>query len=397
MLPRESLLRHIRDALRRSPIVVLIGPRQVGKTTLARSLLDPSSPNYFDLEDPLSLSRLDEPRTALESLRGLVVIDEIQRRPDLFPVLRVLADRPDHDARFLILGSASGELLRQSSESLAGRVERIDIPGFTLADVGAERQDLLWHRGAFPRSFLADTPADSAVWRKQFMQTLLERDFPQWGVRVPAAALRRFWTMLAHYHGRTWNATEPARALDVSPQTMRRHLDLLTDAMVVRQLAPWHANLAKRQVKAPKVYIRDSGVLHALLGLDTEQAVFSHPRLGASWEGFAIEQVLATQPHDEAYFWATHQDAEIDLILRRGDRLFGVECKRADAPRVTPSIRIALDDLPLERIAVLYPGNRRVTLADRVELVPLSTLAGSEHLFDLGEPFGAPAVPRPQR
>lgn len=382
MLDRESLLRVVKDALRRSPLVVLIGPRQVGKTTLARALLDPSSPNYFDLEDPLSLSRLDEPRTALESLQGLVVIDEIQRRADLFPVLRVLADRPDHDARFLILGSASGDLLRQSSESLAGRMERIDIPGFTLAEVGAEQQDRLWHRGAFPRSFLAATPTDSAVWRKQFMQTLLERDFPQWGVRVPAVALRRFWTMLAHYHGQTWSATEPARALDVSPQTMRRHLDLLTDAMVVRQLAPWHANIAKRQVKAPKVYIRDSGLLHALLGLDTEQAVLSHPKLGASWEGFAIEQVLATQPHDEAYFWATHQDAEIDLILRRGDRLFGVECKRADAPRVTPSIRIALEDLPLERVAIVYPGSRRVTLADRVELVPVSALAESVALFD---------------
>jgi uncharacterized protein len=382
MLHRESLLRLVQDALRRSPVVVLIGPRQVGKTTLARALLDPSSPNYFDLEDPLSLSRLDEPLTALESLHGLVVIDEIQRRADLFPVLRVLADRPDHDARFLILGSASGDLLRQSSESLAGRMERIDIPGFTLAEVGAEHQDRLWHRGAFPRSFLAATPTDSAVWRRQFMQTLLERDFPQWGVRVPAIALRRFWTMLAHYHGQTWSATEPARALDVSPQTMRRHLDLLTDAMVVRQLAPWHANLAKRQVKAPKVYIRDSGILHALLGLDTEQAVLSHPRLGASWEGFAIEQVLATQPHDEAYFWATHQDAEIDLILRLGDRLFGVECKRADAPRVTPSIRIALEDLALERVAVVYPGHRRVALADRVELVPVSALAGSVALFN---------------
>lgn len=382
MLDRESLLCVVKDALRRSPIVVLIGPRQVGKTTLARALLDPSSPNYFDLEDPLSLSRLDEPRTALESLHGLVVIDEIQRRAELFPVLRVLADRPNQDARFLILGSASGDLLRQSSESLAGRMERIDIPGFTLAEVGAEHRDRLWHRGAFPRSFLAATPADSAVWRKQFMQTLLERDFPQWGVRVPAVALRRFWTMLAHYHGQTWSATEPARALDVSPQTMRRHLDLLTDAMVVRQLAPWHANIAKRQVKAPKVYIRDSGILHGLLGLDTEQAVLSHPRLGASWEGFAIEQVLATQPHDEAYFWATHQDAEIDLILRRGDRLFGVECKRADAPRVTPSIRIALEDLPLERVAIVYPGNRRVALADRVELVPVSALAGSVALFD---------------
>ena len=381
MIARQSLSTAIRAAVSRFPVVVLTGPRQSGKTTLARELLREDSPNYFDLEDPLSLARLDEPRTALEPLRGLVVIDEVQRRPDLFPVLRVLSDRPQRPARFLILGSASGDLLRQSSESLAGRVHRIEIGGFTLAELGAGPAARLWRRGGFPLAFLARSEAQSVAWRQQFVQTLLERDLPQWGVRVPATALRRFWTMIAHYHGQVWNAAEPARALDVNPSTTRRYLDLLTDALVIRQLQPWHANLGKRQVKSPKVYVRDSGLLHRLLGLDTERALLSHPALGASWEGFVIEQVLAAEPHDEACFWATHQGAEIDLILRRGSRLLGVECKRTDAPRLTPSIRTALEDLRLERVAVIYPGSKRFSLAPRVEAVPLGALTEPGRLF----------------
>ncbi len=363
-------------------LVVLSGPRQVGKTTLAREFLSEDSPNYFDLEDPPSLARLDEPKTALEPLRGLVVIDEVQRRPDLFPILRVLADRRDVPARFLILGSASGDLLRQSSESLAGRLERIEIGGFDLSETGADAADMLWRRGAFPDAFLAESEADSVAWRKDFIQTLLERDFPQWGVRVPATALLRFWTMLAHFHGQTWNAADPARALGVNPSTVRRYLDLLTDAMVVRQLQPWHANVAKRQVKAPKIYLRDSGLLHRLLGMDDERALLTHPRLGASWEGFVLEQVLATEPHDDAWFWATHQGAEIDLILRRGDALWGVECKRADAPRMTPAMRIAMRDLGLSGIAVIHPGTKRYPLADAVEAVPLRALARPGGLFE---------------
>ena len=313
--------------------------------------------------------------TALRPLEGLVVIDEVQLRPDLFPVLRVLADRQAAPARFLILGSASGDLLRQTSESLAGRLERISIGGFTLPEVGAEAEETLWRRGGLPLSFLASREADSLAWRRSFAQTLVERDLPQWGVRVPAAALRRFWTMVAHYHGQTWNAAEPARALGVSESTTRRYLDLLTDAFMVRQLQPWHANLRKRQVKAPKVYVRDSGMLHQLLGISTAKDLLSHPKLGASWEGFVIEQVLATEPHDEAYFWATHQGAEIDLILRRGDQLWGIECKRTDAPRMTPSIRIAMRDLGLERVAIVYPGTKRYPLTDRVEVVPSKALA----------------------
>ncbi len=378
---RPSMLSAIETALARRPVVVLTGPRQCGKTTLARELLSEASLNYFDLEDPASLARLDEPMTALRPLEGLVVIDEVQRRPELFPVLRVLADRRAKPARFLILGSASGDLLRQSSESLAGRMERIGIGGFSLREVGARAGQTLWRRGGFPLSYLADSEADSLAWRKQFMQTLLERDFPQWGVRVPAVALLRFWTMLAHYHGQVWNAAEHARALGVSESTCRRYLDLLSDALMIRILQPWHANLRKRQVKSPKIYVRDSGLLHQLLGIASDKALLSHPRLGASWEGFVMEQVLSVEPHDEALFWATHQGAEMDLILRRGDRLLGVECKRVDAPRMTPSLHIALGDLQLERVAVIYPGDKRYPLSDRVEAVPLEALAEPRGLF----------------
>ena len=382
MIQRTSILSELNNALSRSRVVVLVGPRQSGKTTLARQLLEEDSVNYFDLEDPASLGRLDEPMTALKPLDGLVVIDEIQRRPDLFPVLRVLADRKEKPARFLILGSASGTLLRQTSESLAGRMERIVIGGFSLSELGSKSEQHLWLRGGLPLSYLAGSNADSIAWRKNFIQTLLERDFPQWGVRVAATALQRFWTMVAHYHGQVWNAAEPARALGVSESTVRRYLDLLTDALMIRQLQPYHANLRKRQVKSPKIYVRDSGLLHQLLGIDSMNNLFSHPKIGASWEGFVIEQLLKTDPHDEVFFWATHQGAEIDLVFRRGDALYGVECKRMDTPRLTPSIRIALDDLNLKHVFVIYPGTQRFPLASQVEAVPLQTLAKGVSLLN---------------
>ncbi len=382
MIPRTSILATLKNALARSRIVVLAGPRQCGKTTLARELLDEESVNYFDLEDPSSLARLDEPLTALGPLKGLVVIDEVQRRPDLFPVLRVLADRRDTPARFLILGSASGDLLRQTSESLAGKMERVTIGGFSLGEVGIQEEDRLWLRGGFPLSYLAQSNIDSLAWRKSFIQTLLERDFPQWGVRVPAITLQRFWAMTAHYNGLIWNSAEPARALDVSEPTVRRHLDLLTDALMIRQLPPYHVNLKKRQVKSPKIYIRDTGLLHQLLGIDSMKVLLTHPKLGASWEGFVIEQVLQIEPHDEAFFWATHQGAEIDLILRRGNELFGVECKRTDTPRLTPSIRNAIEDLGLKHVLILYPGIRRFPLSDQVEAVPADTIVKGISLFE---------------
>jgi len=377
-----SILSALNKALARSRVVVLVGPRQSGKTTLARHLIEEDSINYFDLEDPASLARLDEPMTALRPLKGLVVIDEIQRRPDLFPVLRVLADRRGTPARFLILGSASGHLMRQTSESLAGRMERIVIGGFSMAELGPELEPQLWLRGGLPLSFLAESDVNSIAWRKNFIQTLLERDFPQWGVRVTATALLRFWTMVAHYHGQIWNAAEPARALGVSESTTRRYLDLLTDAFMIRQLQPFHANLKKRQVKSPKIFVRDSGLLHQLLGIDSMKSLYSHPKVGASWEGFVIEQVLMMEPHDEVFFWATHQGAEIDLILRQGDALYGVECKRADTPRLTPSIRIALNDLKLKHVFVIYPGIQRFPLTSQVEAVPLQALSKGVSLLD---------------
>lgn len=378
MIKRPKVLAHIHRALKRSRVVALIGSRQCGKTTLARQIVRAGSVNYFDLEDPPSLARLAEPMTALAALRDVVVVDEVQRRPDLFPVLRVLADRKPLPARFLILGSASPDLLRQSSESLAGRLETIALSGFSLLEVGVRSLNKHWLRGGFPRAFLARTHADSFEWRRQFIQTFLERDLPQLGIGVPAPALLRFWTMLAHYHGNVWNAAEPARSLGVSEPTVRRYLDLLTGVFMVRQLQPWHENVGKRQVKSPKVYLRDSGLLHQLLGLRSDYDLLGHPKCGASWEGYAIEETLKLVQPEEAYFWATHQGAELDLLLMKDGRRLGVEVKRMDAPTLTRSMRIALEDLRLEQIIVLYPGSRRYALAERVMVVPLSELATSE-------------------
>ena len=382
MVKRKELLKRLHLTLKRSRVVALVGPRQCGKTTIARDLLDPESPNYFDLEDPPSLSRLDEPMSALRELEGLVVIDEVQRRPGLFPILRVLADRRPLPARFLVLGSASPGFLRQASESLAGRIETISMGGFSLAEIGVGAQPRHWLRGGFPPSYLARSEADSLAWRKSFLQAFLERDLPQWGIVAPALSLLRFWTMLAHYHGQVWNAADPARSLGVSEPTSRRYLDILSGVFMIRQLQPWHANLKKRQVRAPKVYFRDTGLLHQLLGIRSPKDLLTHPKCGASWEGYVIEEAIRAVDPEEAFFWATHNGAEIDLLLRKYGRLFGVECKWADAPKLTPSMRIALADLKLERIAVVFPGRRRYLLADRVSAVPLEDLTkGMPGLF----------------
>lgn len=362
-------------ALKRSRVVALLGPRQCGKTTLARAVVPADSPNYFDLEDPVGLARLAEPDLALRPLRGIVVIDEIQRRPDLFPLLRVLADRRPVRARFLILGSASPELLKQSSETLAGRVETVPLEGFRLADVGVASQDRHWLRGGFPLAFTARSEADSVAWRRQFLQTFLERDIPQLGIRVPAVALRRFWSMVAHHHGQIWNAAELARGMGVGEATVRRYLDLLAGVFMVRQLPPWFENLGKRQVKAPKIYVRDSGLLHVLLGVTSRRDLEMHPKVGASWEGYAVEEVLKAIQPDEAYFWATHQGAELDLLLFKNGKRIGVECKRSDSPSLTPSMRIALADLRLDRLHVVYPGDRRYALAKNIDVMPLGDLA----------------------
>jgi hypothetical protein len=374
MIRRRTDLALLQAALKRSRVAALLGPRQCGKTTLARQFVPATSPNYFDLEDSASLARLSEPDTTLRPLKGLVVIDEIQRRPDLFPLLRVLADRRPLPARFLILGSAAPERLKQSSETLAGRLETIPLEGFRLADLGVADLGRHWRRGGFPLAYTARTEPDSLAWRRQFLQTLVERDLPQLGVTIPSAALRRFWNMVAHYHGQIWNSAELARALAVNETTVRRYLDLMTDVFMVRQLPPWHENLGKRQVKAPKVYVRDSGLLHALLGIPNQRELENHPKVGASWEGYAVEEILKALRPDDAYFWATHNGAELDLLLFKDGRRIGVECKRADAPVLTPSMRIALADLKLDELHVVYPGERRYPLAKNVEVVPLAQM-----------------------
>jgi predicted AAA+ superfamily ATPase len=375
MLSRPTLQAAVQVALRRSPAVALVGPRQVGKTTLARSIQSGSAvSHWFDLEDPQVRAQLATPLMALQNLQGLVVIDEVQHAPELFQVLRVLIDRPAQKARFLLLGSASPALLRQSSESLTGRIEVIEAGGFTLDETGPAVSDALWWRGGFPRSYLAANDDDSRIWRRSFIRNVVERDLPQLGMNVPAPAIYRFWAMLAHFHGQVWNAADPARSLGVNESTVRRYLDWLTQAYLVRQLQPWFANTAKRQVKAPKLYFRDTGLLHEMLGIADPAALTRHPRCGASWEGYALDQVLRIAQPDEAYFWATHAGAELDLLLFKDGRRVGVEFKHSDAPTLTPSMRIALQDLALDALYVVYPGQRRYSLADRVHAVPLAAL-----------------------
>jgi uncharacterized protein len=379
MIDRPQVLFRLKTALRRSRVVALVGLRQSGKTTLARLLASQTDEaTFFDLEDPSVAAALEEPMATLSPLQGLVILDEVQRRPELFPILRVLADRTPLTSRFLVLGSASPELLRQASESLAGRIEVVELSGFSLAEVGADAREALWLRGGLPLAFIADHDEDSFAWRRQFIQTFLERDVPQFGIRIPSSTLLRFWTMLAHYHAQTWNGAELARSIGVGEGPVRHYLDLLGSLFLVRVLHPWYANLAKRQVKSPKVLIRDSGLLHALLGVRSRLDLLSHPKAGASWEGFAIEQVLAAARPDEAFFWATHSGAEMDLVLRSRGRLFGVECKRTDTPRLTPSIRHALDDLELEHVWIVYPGERRLKLHERVEALPLAALTTAD-------------------
>jgi len=379
MIERAQARDDVRRLLGRNRVVAILGARQVGKTTLAQQIAAgwrQGPVTRFDLEDPRDLARLAEPSLALRDLTGLVILDEIQYRPDLFPLLRVLADRPRPATRFLLLGSAAPELLRQSSESLAGRIQYYELHGFGLAEVGGTHLDRLWLRGGFPRSFLAPSDKASSEWRRGFVRTFLERDLPQLGVHIGASTLRRFWTMLAHYHGQVWNASEFARTFGVGDTTVRRYLDLLSATFVIRQLPPWHANLGKRQIKSPKLYFTDSGLLHTLLQLDTRRDLLTHPRLGASWEGFALNAVIdhsGARP-EECYFWGTHAGAELDLLLVRGRRRLGFELKRTDAPHRTPSMRIALDDLKLTHLYVIHAGEATFPLDRKIDALPLTRL-----------------------
>lgn len=363
---------------RNNPIVAILGPRQCGKTTLARQFADqwPKDVTFFDLENPRDLRRLEEPLLALENQEGLIVLDEIQRTPDLFPVLRVLADRPNKKTKFLILGSASRDLMRQSSESLAGRISYLEIGGFTLNLVGTAKKEKLWIRGAFPRSFLASSEAASYQWRQDFIATFLERDIPQLGFNIPSKSLGRFWKMLAHYHGQIFNASEIGKSLAVSDHTAQRYLDLLSGTFMVRQLRPWNYNTKKRIIKTPKIYFRDTGILHALFDLPEKKDVLSHPKLGASWEGFALEETIQAirLKENEIFFWGVHASAEIDLVFQKNGRLYGIEFKYAQAPGFTSSMRMASEELALKHLWVIYPGSEAYALNKNVTVIPLTEL-----------------------
>ncbi len=375
-MERHRFFDLIRRYLRSHPIVAILGPRQCGKTTLARSYCKHSPlfsrSNYFDLESPVDLERLKNPMLTLQQLSGLIVIDEVQRAPDLFGILRVLVDNKKLDQQYLILGSASRELLRQSSESLAGRIAYLELTPFTAEEV--PNRDRLWVRGGFPKAYLAENDEESLDWRSFYVQTLLEQDIPNLGIQIPPETLRRFWNMLAHYHGNIFNASELGRSFGSSDTTVRKYLDILTGTFMIRQLRPYHTNLKKRQVKSPKIYFRDSGILHLLLKVKNKDELFYHPKLGASWEGFALEEVLRSQKniHQECYFWSTHEGAEIDLVLPMREGLIGVEFKFTDAPKLTKSMQIALNDLCLTHLYVIYPGDIDYPLSEKISVKSLS-------------------------
>lgn len=371
MIPRPIALDRISAVFRIHPVAALLGPRQCGKTTLAKMIAEREPYTYFDLENPVDVRRLSAPMMVLEELSGLVIIDEIQRRPDLFELIRVLVDRPQNPARFLILGSASPRLVKGVSESLAGRIGFIDLSGFDLREVGMEQRSRLWIRGGFPRSFLAEDGPASMDWRKDFIRTFLERDIPQFGITIPAETMRRFWTMISHYHGQVWNAAHFARSLGTSESTARRYLDILAGAYMVRILPPWFENIRKRQVKAPKIYIRDSGIMHALLQIPTLEDLQGHPKLGSSWEGFSLEYIIGVLETRDTYFWATHAGAELDLLVMAAGKRYGFEFKYADAPGSSRSMHISIEDLSLEHLWVVYPGRQKYAIDAKISVIPL--------------------------
>lgn len=384
MISRSDLATEVDRALAKHPVVALVGPRQCGKTTLARTRLDPRSENYFDLERPADAQRLRDPMLAIQPLRGLVVIDEVQHAPEVFRSLRVLADERPLRRRVLVLGSASPTLLQQTSESLAGRVRVVEMGGFTLRECGDRPVERRWLRGGLPRAYLARSARDSMEWLDEFIDTIARRDIPSFGLRLAATESRRLLSMLAHYHGQTLNASSIAKSLGISPPTVRSYVDLLMDLFHVRQLQPWHANVAKRQVRSPKILIRDSGMLHRLLAIGGMAQLLRDPRLGASWEGFVIEEILAglraRRFGGEAYWWSTHQEAELDLLLVEGRRRVGVEIKRSDAPGMTRSIAIAMEDLELEAVTIVAPVEVGYDVAAKVRVVPFSEIAARPEL-----------------
>lgn len=353
------------------PVTAILGPRQVGKTTISKEI---KFDHYFDLENPPDREALQNPQLVLNNLQGLIVIDEIQRQPELFPVLRFLVDN-NPSQKYLILGSASQNLLKQSSESLAGRIAYYYLGGFRIPDIGEQRTNQLWLRGGFPLSFLANSDLDSKIWREQFIITFLERDIPQLGINIPAYTLRRFWIMLSHYHGQIINYSELGRSFGISDMTIRKYTEILEGTFMVRIIMPWHANIGKRLIKRPKIYIRDSGIFHTLQSIENFQQLKSNPKLGASWEGFALEIVCThlRKSNSEYFFWKTHNGAEVDLLWHDKGRLLGAEFKYCDAPKLTKSMQIAVDNLNLKKLYVIYPGEKKYWLSNQVEAMNLIT------------------------
>jgi predicted AAA+ superfamily ATPase len=372
MIERKRYNQRIEDAIHRSPITALLGPRQCGKTTLARAIACQQKSTYFDLESQVDLRRLENPEMMLGSLDGLVVIDEIQTRPELFSALRVIVDKPDNKCKFLILGSASPHIIRNVSETLAGRVEFVDMSGFDVDELGSHAGQVLWTRGGFPCSYLAKNDNDSFVWREGFIRTFLQRDIPQLGINIPSAAMRRFWTMLAHYHGQSWNASRIASAMGINDKTVRSYLDILTETYMIRQLQPWHENISKRQVRSPKIYFCDTGILHSLLDLQDYHAITGHPQAGASWEGFALEQILRIIQPSQAYYWATYSEAELDLFFISNGQRYGIEFKFNEAPGKTRSMTIAMKSLNLDRLFIVYPGEKSWPITEKIMVCPIS-------------------------
>ena len=377
LVSRPTAVSRISAAFSVHPAAALVGPRQCGKTTLSKMFAGPGPDvTYFDMEDELDRRKLQIPKQTLGRLTGMVVFDEIQRQPELLETFRVILDDPEYRARFLILGSASPNLLKTAAESLAGRIGIVNLSGFTLDEVEGRDWRILWQRGGFPRSYLAENESGSVLWRRNFVRTFLERDIPQLGINIPASSLRRFWTMIAHYHGQVWNAAEFARSMGTTEPTARRYLDILSSAYMVRVITPWYVNLKKRQLRSPKIYLRDSGILHSLLEVDTFQALSVHPKIGASFEGFAVEQVINALDSESVYFWATHAGAELDLLITIAGKRYGIECKYADAPGTTRSIRVAIKDLQLEHLWIIYPGTENYRLDRNISVISVDCIPG---------------------
>jgi predicted AAA+ superfamily ATPase len=369
MINRDFHIQQIQKRLKSAQVVALLGPRQCGKTTLANTF---KQDLYFDLESPQDLIALDNPEQAFKGAKRLIIIDEIQRRPELFPFLRYYVDK-NKSLRFLILGSSSRQLLQQSSESLAGRISYYHLSGFSMAEISEDRHDRLWVRGGFPKSFLASSEAQSLQWREDYIRTFLEQDVPQLGIQIPSMTLRRFWTLLSHFNGQILNYSEIGRNFGISDATSKKYIDILAGTFMVEVLSPWHANISKRQVKSPKFYFADSGIFHSLARIHSRKDLLAHPKLGSSWEGFVLGSIRAKYKGD-IHFWNTQSDAEIDFIIPTPKGLYGIEAKFSDAPKITPSMRIALEDLKLKKISVVYPGEKSYSLAEKIEVVPIHRL-----------------------